>query len=254
MNYENLIILGYKRSGTSLLRVILNSHPDIAIGPEIKFMQRVVKKYPQTFEEFKKVAEQATNDFEYSEDSLLKIFNSSSTADELMKNWCIEYKNKSGKKIWGDKTPQNFKYLKLLSKKFPDSLYIHIVRHPFDVIKSSMKRGQYNGIQTILAWFVSNMNVRFVKNKNYIFFRYEDFVKNPNKYIDQILGELGAAKVDLLSVYQYKDHGRIAEGDSWNKPLFNESNSNQKQVLSFKDKTLVRLICFPYLKKYGYKL
>jgi hypothetical protein len=253
MNYESVIILGYKRSGTSLLRVILNSHPDIAIGPEVKFMQKAVKRYPKTFEEFKKLSQQSAADFKYDDDTLLKIYNSSSGPGELMKNWCMAYKNITGKKIWGDKTPQNFKYLKMLSKKFPNSLYIHIVRHPFDVIKSSMKRGQYNGVQTILAWFVSNMNVRFVKKKNYYFFRYEDFVKDTSKYIDHILEELGVEKIDLLSIYQDKDHGRIAEGDSWNKPIFNDNRSNKNQKLSFKDKFLVKLICFPYLKKYGYK-
>ncbi len=250
MKYESIIILGFKRSGTSLLRVLLNSHPAIAIGPEIKFMQDAVKKYPATLEEFKKISERETPDFEYTDETLSEIYNSSKTADELFRKWCIKYKERTGKKIWGDKTPQNFKYLKLLSNKFPDALYVHIVRHPYDVMISSKKRQQYHGLHTIMGWFVSNWKVKFVKNKNYMFLKYEDFVNDPKLYIDKILDRLGVEKIDVLSIYQELHHGKIAKGDSWNKPI--EAKARDEKVLSAKDKFLINLICFPYLKKYGY--
>ncbi len=250
MGYESIIILGFKRSGTSLLRVILNSHPAIAIGPEIKFMQVASKKYPGTLEEFIRISERDAKDFEYSKETLQKIYNAGSSADELLRNWCIEYKNRSSKKIWGDKTPQNFKYLKLLSEKFPDSLYVHIVRHPYDVMISSKKRKQYHGLHTILAWFVSNWKVKFINRKNYIFLKYEDFVKDTEVYVDKILERLDVEKIDLLSLYQKMNHGRIAEGDSWNKPI--EAKARDEKILSATDKMLIKFICFPYLKKYGY--
>jgi hypothetical protein len=74
LNYNSVIILGYKRPRTSLLRVILNSPPDITIGPAIRFIQRVIKKYPENFEQFKKVTKQATDDFRYSKKSAEKNF------------------------------------------------------------------------------------------------------------------------------------------------------------------------------------
>jgi len=250
MGYESVIILGFKRSGTSLLRVILNSHPAIAIGPEVKFMQIASKKYPKTLKEFIRISKRDAKDFEYSDETLKKIYEAGSSAEDLFRNWCIEYKERSGKLIWGDKTPQNFKYLRLLSEKFPDSLYVHIVRHPYDVMISSKKRKQYHGLHTIVAWFVSNWKVKFVKKENYIFLKYEDFVKDPALYVEKILDRLNVEKADLLSVYQKMDHGRIAEGDSWNKPI--EAKARDGRILSAADKTLIKLICFPYMKKYGY--
>ncbi len=251
MKYDSVIILGYKRSGTSLLRVLLNSHPEIAIGPEMKFMQEVVNHYPKTFSEFIKIADREIKDFEFSQESLHKIYDASTSADELMRNWCMEYKEKTGKKIWGDKTPQNFKYLKLLSTKFPGSLFVHIVRNPFDVMISSKKRKQYHGIHTIIAWLVSNIKVKFVKKENYIFFKYEDFVKKPESYLSDILTALGVQDVDLLSAYRQVNHGRIADGDSWDQPIF-ESKERDDTILSAKDKMLIKLICSGYLSKYGY--
>jgi LPS sulfotransferase NodH len=250
MGYESVIILGFKRSGTSLLRVILNSHPAIAIGPEVKFMQVASKRYPKTLEKFVRISARDAKDFEYSKETLRKIYDASSSPEDLFRNWCVEYKDRTGKKIWGDKTPQNFKYLGLLSEKFPDSLYVHIVRHPYDVMISSKKRKQYRGLHTIVAWYVSNWKVRFVKKENYIFLKYEDFIKDPAAYVDKILDRLGVEKADLLSVYQKIDHGRIAEGDSWDKPI--QAKARDEKILSKKDKTLIKLICFRYMKKYGY--
>ena len=250
MGYDSIIILGYKRSGTALLRVILNSHPEIAIGPEIKFMQVASKRFPGTFDEFMRISERDAKDFAYSRETLRNIYNASKTSDDLLRNWCIEYRDSTGKRIWGDKTPQNFKYLRFLTKKFPDSLYVHIVRHPFDVMISSKKRKQYHGLHTIIAWFVSNWRVRFVNKKNFIFFKYEDFIKDPASYINEILDRLGVQKVDLLSLYQQQDHGKIAEGDWWNKPI--QVKPRDESILSAKDKTFINLICFPYLRKYGY--
>lgn len=252
MSYESLIILGFKRSGTSLLRVLLNSHSKIAVGPEIKFMQWASKKFPATFEDFEKISQREKDDFEFSTETVQKIYNNSKTADDLLRNWCIEYRNKTGKEIWGDKTPQNFKYLRMLSKKFPDSLYVHIVRNPYDVMISSKKRNQYMGLHTILAWVVSNYNVRFVKKENKIFFKYEDFVKNPAYYLDIITARLGVDKENLVENYRKVDHGKIAEGDSWDKPI-DAARERNEHVLSTKDKFFIKLLCFPYLRKYGYR-
>lgn len=254
MKYQSIIVLGYKRSGTSLLRVMLNSHPDIAIGPEIKFMEKVIKKFPETFDEFVHVTKREAEDFEFTEETLREIYKSAKTAPELMKNWCMKYRDLTNKKIWGDKTPQNYKYLKLLSENFPDSLFIHIVRHPFDSFSSSKKRGHYHGIRTNFAWFLSNYNLRYVRRKNYMHFRYEDFIKNPQLYIDQILEKLEVEKIDLASTYQNFNHGRIAEGDSWNRSI-KDYNTNKKKenVLTATEKFLIKLVCFPYLKKYDYK-
>jgi hypothetical protein len=250
MTFENIIILGFKRSGTSLLRVLLNSHPDIAVGPEIKFMQEATKKYPATLEDFKAMAYREIPDYEYSDETVTRIYNASKTTEDLYRNWCMEYRENTNKKIWGDKTPQNFKYLKFLSKKFPDALYVHIVRHPLDVMISSKRRGQFHGVHTIIAWIVSNWKVRFVKNKNYMFFKYEDFVNDPKKYLDKILERLKVENVDVLSLYQNIHHGKIASGDSWDKPI--EAKKRDDEILSTTDKILIRLMCNPYLRKYGY--
>lgn len=252
MSCESIIILGYKRSGTSLLRVILNSHPEIAIGPEMKFMQKLVKKYPANVDDFIKICEKEAADFQFSPEHLAAIYNKSHSANDIMFNWCNTYKTLTGKNIWGDKTPQNFKYLKMICQNFPDSFFIHIVRHPYDAMRSAKKRKQYHGIHTICGWLFSNLAVRHVKDKKYYFLRYEDFIKNPGYNISAILAKADVKQVDLLSLYEKKNHGRMAEGDSWNMPI-NSSQRKEPEILSLLDKLLIKSICFYYFRKYGYK-
>lgn len=251
MQYKEIIIVGYKRSGTSLLRVLLNSHPQIAIGPELKCMQQIVKRYPSTFEEFKSVCKREAEDFEYADETLKQLFNSSNNWQTLFKNWCVEYMQRTGKEIWGDKTPQNYKYLKQLSGQFPEALYIHIVRHPFDVMGSVIKKGSYNGIRTIGAWVLSNFKIKYIRNKNYMFIKFEDFIGNTEHYLNQITDKLKVQRANLLSAYLDADHGRIAPGDNWNKPVYKTAAKNDN-LLSLKDKILIRLMCGHYLKKYKY--
>jgi len=83
-----------------------------------------------------------------------------------------------------------------------------------------------------------------------MFLRYEDFIKNPQQYTDPILEKLGVEKIDLASIYRNYDHGRIAEGDSWNKEIIKENRD--PEVLTLKDKLLIKSICWLYLKKYRY--
>lgn len=249
---QNVFIIGYPRSGTSLLRVILDSHLDISIGPEIKFLQKIIRKYPMTFADFLEVSKREKTDYQFSIDDCKNIYNKSTNWNSLLENWCNLYSSKRGKKIWGDKTPQSYKYLLPLIKAFPDAMYIYIVRNPFDVMGSMISKGWYKRPKSILAWCYSNFISTRLKTKNNLFIRYEDFADNPQKHVEIILNKINLEKIDLVSSYQDVDHGRIAVGDTWNKPI--ESSDKKKKIALLKktDKILIGILCFYFIKKYNY--
>jgi hypothetical protein len=249
---QPIFIIGFRRSGTSLLRVILNSHEEIAIGPEIKYLHEIIKEYPASTEDFIAVAEREIKDFEFTKEEAAECFNESKNWKEVLVNWCEKYRKKHNKNIWGDKTPQSFKYLKALKTAFPDAVYIHIVRHPLDVMGSLLKRNTYRRFRSIIGWYVANVRANNLKDKNYLFVKYEDFTQRPQIYIDQIMGKTGLTDTGILSTYYLKKHGRIAEGDIWNKPMTDASKTQKRQLLSKGDQLLIRVICAPLLKKYDY--
>lgn len=252
-NNQPIFIVGYPRSGTSLLRVILDSHPDLSIGPELNFVEKIIKHYPKTFVEFLSVADKAMRDYSYSQDEVETIFKNSPNWFALLSNWCSFYAEKRNRRVWGEKTPQSYKYLDKIFNKFPDAVYIYIVRNPFDVMGSLKSKGWYKGVKSILSWCYSNFRAGLIVSENSIFIKYEDFVASPEEYINKIL-DLAQLdnKYNLLKEYQNVDHGRIAKGDIWNKPIVDADITQKRNLLDVFDKFFVYLFCSYYLIKYKY--
>lgn len=124
-----IIVGGCQRSGTSLVRRILDSHPRIHCGPEVVFFR----------------------DFfdEYFSDPLhhIRFFNTARSilAEEdlfaIMGRAFIELHEKAaqsvGKPRWADKCPRNCLHLKEWEKLLgPNWLYLHVLRNPLDTLAS----------------------------------------------------------------------------------------------------------------------
>lgn len=248
-----VFIVGYPRSGTTLIRVLLDSHPDLSIGPELKFIKRFIKKFPDNFDEFYQYTQSAAIDFGFNENKLRGLFDKNKTWDQLMINWCSDYTATRGKKFWGEKTPQNYKYLPHLLEKFPNALFVYIVRNPFDVMASMKLKGWYKPFNSTISWTLANYRSNLIKHYNSIFLRYEDFVISPQKYLDEIQSKAELDNYDLISNYRNIYHGHIAEGDIWNQEIISSEKTSKRDKLTALDKFHICLFCSPYLLKYNYK-
>jgi protein-tyrosine sulfotransferase len=122
---EAVFLVGCHRSGTTLLRYLLDSHPNIACPPESKFIAGIEAflGYPQ-----------ALDGLGHLGISLERV------RDELraiIAGVFDEYAAREGKRRWVDKTPNYFRLLPLIDWLFMgEVLYLFIVRHPFDTIDS----------------------------------------------------------------------------------------------------------------------
>jgi hypothetical protein len=130
-----IVVGGCHRSGTSLVRRILNAHSRIFCGPEVKFFRDFFGDYkddPIRHLRFFPTARTVLH-----EDQLLSIFGKAfidmhSRAAAL-----------AGKTRWADKNPENALYLAqwqhLLGAEW---LFIHVVRNPLDTL-ASMKEARF---------------------------------------------------------------------------------------------------------------
>lgn len=130
-----LIIGGFYRSGTSLVRRLIDSHSQFHCGPEVKFFKDFFGDYindPLAHVRFFS----STKSYKLPDEDLLHIFGSAfvrfhETAAE-----------RAGKRRWADKAPENVLYLPawqtLLGDKF---LFVHVVRDPFDTLTSLKEIG-----------------------------------------------------------------------------------------------------------------
>jgi len=124
-----VIVGGCHRSGTSLLRRVLNAHSRIHCGPEVTFFRDLYGDYP---------ADPLTHLRFF---STARTMASSSDLLDIMGGGFIALHERAaaraGKVRWADKAPENVLYLgdwqRLLGDRW---LFVHVVRNPLDTLAS----------------------------------------------------------------------------------------------------------------------
>jgi Sulfotransferase family len=124
-----IIIGGCHRSGTSLVRRVLNAHSRIHCGPEIKFFRDFYGHYPD--DSLWPLGLMATARSILPESELLEVFGRA----------FVEVHERAaalaGKPRWADKTPENVLHLAewecLLGNEW---VLLHVVRNPLDTLAS----------------------------------------------------------------------------------------------------------------------
>ena len=140
-------IVGAPRSGTTLVRAMLDSHPDLAIPFESHFVPRLLS---------------AANSFgDHGELSIARFCEAlqgeprfrawglpistvrthlesiaPASMPDLVRGVFDSWARSQGKKRWGDKTPKYALHVDLLARAFPESVFIHVIRDGRNVAAS----------------------------------------------------------------------------------------------------------------------
>ncbi|NHC47340.1 sulfotransferase family protein [Motilibacter aurantiacus] len=179
-----IFLVGTMRSGTTLLRLVLDSHERLAIADESGFLRAVAaaKCIPDQHDGDGWYRRLGLSDEEMNE--RLRAF-----YDDLFSGFAA----RQGKPRWGDKTPFHINSIALLAEVFPDAAVIGIVRHPGAVVASQLRRGI--GFDAALhGWLTQNARLlRAVKRGEpaaVTVLRYEDLVAAPEPTLRALLGFL----------------------------------------------------------------
>ena len=234
-NYQKLFIIGNPRSGTSLLRIMLNSHSNITVPPECGFIQWWFNKYKDwntnwdinefinDLKESKKI-ETWQIDFEELEIHLKNVLpaNYEELVFEIISFYGRSKHNKQNIDILGDKNNYYVDYLDLLLKISPKAKFIFIIRDPKDVYCS------YKGISELntksiyipklsqeLDVFINEWNenqrkiLKFINKLNESQFQcinYEDIVTDTPNILQQICNYLAVNfENNMLEYYNKND-------------------------------------------------
>ena len=138
-----LFVLGVSRSGTTLLRVILDRSPGIAIPDESFFVPLLARRHGRRVD-----AERFLDDLARittvrawgirPEDVAPRVRSGMPTGDAIAA--ILEtYAEHARKPRWGDKTPMYMRHLPLLERLFPDAQYVHLVRDGRDAALSFLE-------------------------------------------------------------------------------------------------------------------
>jgi Sulfotransferase family len=138
-----LLILGVRRSGTTLLRVMLDRHSELAVPDESYFVPQLADRHlrrvdPDTFvDDLRRLNTLAEWDV-----PLNKVRARLSPAMPIgaaIATVYAVYAEEQGKRRWGDKTPMYMQNLRLLEKLFPDALFVHLIRDGRDAALSFLE-------------------------------------------------------------------------------------------------------------------
>ncbi len=127
-----LILLGVSRSGTTLLRVILDRSPGIAIPDESFFVPLLARRHGRAIDAERFVDDvgriQTIREWGLSVEDVAARLHSGMSTGEAIAAIYEAYAAGVGKPRWGDKTPMYMRHLPLLERLFPDAQYVHLIR------------------------------------------------------------------------------------------------------------------------------
>jgi hypothetical protein len=139
-----VLILGVRRSGTTLLRVMLDRHSQLAVPDETYFVPQLADRHlrrvdaDEFLEDVQRVVE-----WDLPLDVIRARLRDGMPIGEAIGTVYAVYAEVQGKPRWGDKTPMYMQNLRLLERLFPDALYVHLIRDGRDAALSflAMPRG-----------------------------------------------------------------------------------------------------------------
>ena len=134
-----IFILSCERSGSTLLRYIVDTHPDIACQAGLNLGGTCFALYRSAYYSVGQVV--ASEEIERSSLTILKV-------RQIVSALMAEYATGKGKRLWCDKTPANLQNLEILNAVFPDAKYICLYRNCMDVVHSCLEISSGDGFMT----------------------------------------------------------------------------------------------------------
>jgi len=139
-------IVGVGRSGTTMLRLMLDAHPDLAIPPETHFVPALIEAIQGGASREKAVTEMAAvrqwGDLGIEPEEVLERWKSLDRFEPgtALRSFYAIYTERQGKPRWGDKTPIYVKNMRRIESVLPEAHFIHVIRDGRDVALSRWKR------------------------------------------------------------------------------------------------------------------
>jgi hypothetical protein len=196
------IVVGAPRSGTTLLRLMLDAHPNLAIPPETGFL-RLGTTFKATKTGLREAFARAIvgypadapgwHDFGIAEASFrgaleeLEPF----TVSEGFRTFYRLYAARFGKPRWGDKTPLYCMEIETIRRMLPEARFIHLIRDGRDSALS-LRRMWFSpgpGIEIQAAFWrkcVLRAREAGLGHPDYLEVRYEDLVRRPRDTVERV--------------------------------------------------------------------
>jgi tetratricopeptide (TPR) repeat protein len=255
---QPIFILGFPRSGTTLLEQTLSATPNIAAGDELPIIQDITDLMPRMLNSPlvypKALTELWMGDQREGLDNLRDYYLQKARQMGAMR---------SGATRFTDKMPLNEMHLGLIALLFPQASLLHMVRHPLDVMVSVMANlfthGLYCGtsLESAARHYVRVADLvqhyRAEMALRYLPVRYEDLVDDQEATVRAVFDFIGEPfNPAALHFEKNARYARTASYAQVTEPLYDRSRYRYRHYLKHLGPAID--ILRPVIERLGYEV
>jgi hypothetical protein len=239
-----LLILGVRRSGTTLLRVMLDRSRQLAVPDESYFIPQLAARHRGRVHRERFLDDVARiptlRDWGLTAADVAPRVRDGCTPGEAIGAVFDAYAAAQGKSRWGDKTPLYMQHLPLLERLFPTAVFVHLVRDGRDAALSFLDVPE--GIMTEgwghprdVAGFACQWRTEVIAARSlgarvgparYAEVKYEALVADPRSVLESLCAFVGIAYEPTMLDY-------VGRSDSARKP--HQQRLNQPPTTGVRD-------------------
>lgn len=267
-----IFIVGMSRSGTKLLRDILNNSNEVAIPSfESHFIPYLVdnftEKFPLNGEDAREFKELIKNSIFYNEITkdnkyignidLDKITSQKDLQSAVKSIILLLTPQKKDTKVWGDKTPNNMLHMVKLKRAFPSAKFVHIIRDPRERALSTKKAWGTSIVSSAERWRkgVTKARAQGVElGDDYAEITYEELTARPEhqikricKFIDIKYSSTMTQLTRSAEVYKTAKNNTMAA-----RSVLSGNVEKYKEWFSAKEISQIEDVCGDTLTEFGY--
>jgi len=215
-------VIGMTRSGTTLMRLMLDSHPELAIPPETHFIPEVIKAFRDGNNSPDEVVAlmvegRRWSDFGIAERTLRRELNRLRPLvrpEVPIRTFYRLYAKQQNKPRWGDKTPGYATKMRRINRTLPEARFVHMIRDGRDVALSLRDRDAgLTTEQVARRWRHRIRNTRRAAEhlSNYLEIGYEELVADPEATLRRICEFIELDYSPRMLDYHERAADRLAE-------------------------------------------
>lgn len=271
MSQPPLLILGVSRSGTTLLRVMLDRHSQLAVPDESYFVPLLADRHlyridaDDFLEDVRRL--ETLREWGIPLDKLRMRLSDDMPVGRGIAAIYEVYAEEHGKPRWGDKTPMYMRHLLLLRRLFPDAQYVHLIRDGRDAAVSFLSLpagiafetwGHPRSVAAFACLWRRDVTAarrlgRGLGTERYLEVRYEDLIGDAASVLRRVCAFAGLSYEHTLT-----DHGGSASQErphqqSLKRPL-TQGLRDWRAELSAADAAAFESIAGDLLSELGYEV
>jgi hypothetical protein len=215
-------VCGVTRSGTTLVRLMLDSHPELAIPGETHWVPKLIKAQERRKQSAGELADliidhKRWGDFHLDATELRQRFAALDpvTAADAIRAFYMLYAEREGKSRYGDKTPGYVREMRRIQRVLPEARFVHIIRDGRDVSLSHLRMnwGPETYAQSARLWRNRVRKARKMAPsiEHYMEVRFEELVADTEGAVRRVCDFIELDFDPVMLDYHERAEGRLAE-------------------------------------------